>query len=342
VLVHGAGSGQDPGEPSRFILQWEHELAQGSSTHFQKIAYSSPFVARPSPAIHVAKSQAVLDRLARICEKGLSPSAFGAWLRCPLDFYFTRVLGIREATEVDGKLGSDILGEAVHGVLEDIVRPFLGKPYEATALRREFTTVHDRLTDRLNGSFARTTLTQGHFRLRIEMASKAIEAHLAKEALRSTHEPSMPLALELDLDVELMPGVRIRGRCDRIESRKGVHHILDLKTGSVNAYDLQISGLDREVFGAKRGYALQLLVYAWAYLMQNPAVDRVRAGIIPIQKASESEGLMLTIAKEQDIHRSMLPAITDLLKGLASEILDPGTTVAHKPESQYCSVCLPA
>jgi hypothetical protein len=342
VLVHGAGNGQDPGEPSRFILQWEHELAENSATRFQTVACSSPFVARPSPSIQVVKSQPVLERLVRICEKGLSPSAFGAWLRCPLDFYFTRVLGIREANEVDGRLGSDVLGEAVHAVLEDIVRPLLGKPYEATALRREIGNVHGRLIDRLSGSFARTTLEQGHFRLRIEMASKAIEAHLAKEAQRSALEPSIPLALELDLDVELMPGVRIRGRCDRIESRGGIHHILDLKTGSVKAEDLRISGVDREIFGAKRGYALQLLVYAWAYLVQNPGMDRVRAGIIPIQKASESEGLLLTIAKEQDIHRSMLPDITDLLKTLALEILDTGTPMVHKPESQYCSVCLTA
>jgi len=339
VLAHGAGGGQDPGEPSRFIMQWQHELAEGSATRFQSIAYSSPFMARASPAIKVAKSPAVLERLAHICAKGLSPSALGAWSRCPLDFYYSRVLGIREANEVDGRLGSDVLGEAVHGVLEDIVHPTLGRPYEAAYLRGEATSVKDRLIEHLRSSFGPATLSQGHFRLRIEMASKAIEAYLAKEAERSTHEPSIPLELELELDVELMSGVRIIGRCDKIESRGGIPHILDLKTGSVTADDLKIPGLERAFFGPKKGYALQLLVYAWAYLMQNPTVELVRAGIVPIQKASESEGVMLMIGKDADISRAMLPELSDLLRSFIAEVLDPDMTLTHQPESEYCPIC---
>jgi hypothetical protein len=145
--------------------------------------------------------------------------------------------------------------------------------------------------------------------------------------------------LELELDVELMSGVRIIGRCDKIESRRGIPHILDLKTGSVTADDLKIPGLERTFFGPRKGYALQLLVYAWAYLMQNPTVEIVRAGIVPIQKASESEGLMLMIGKDADISRAMLPELSSLLRTLVSEILDPDMTLAHDPESKYCSIC---
>lgn len=301
-----------------------------------------PFSVRSAPVVQIPKDQRVLEHLARLCSKGLSPSALAMWLRCPLDFYFTRVLKVRTVDEVDGRLGSDVLGEAVHAVLEDVVRPMLGGPMAAEQLLAEAATVHQQLVAKLALTFPQDLLDLGHFRLRIEMAARAMERHLQAEAVRCGTMESIPLAIEQELSSELRPGVLIKGRIDRVELRDGVHHILDLKTGAVEAKDLKIPELDRAQFSAKRSQALQLLVYGWSYLKTNPDVELVRAGILPIQKASESEGLLLRIGREAHLRRADLPAVEDLLNTLINEILAPTTALAHDPESRYCSACLNA
>lgn len=339
-VVHGSGEGPGCGGPSRFVLQWKHELDGSSRTTFNTTTPVVPFSIRTSPTVHVFKDGQVLEQLDRVCRKGLSPSALAMWLRCPLDFYFTRVLRIRTADEVDGRLGSDLLGEAVHAVLEDIVRPMIGEPYDADQLLAEAPTVHQRLVARLSRTFPKDLLDVGHFRLRIEMAAKATQRHLYSEAERCKVMRSIPLALEQVLGAELRPGVLIKGRMDRVETREGVHHILDLKTGSVEAKDLKIAELERGQFTAKRSQALQLLVYAWAYLKNNPEVELVRAGILPIQKPSETEGLLLRIGRDDHLHRNHLPAVENVLNTLLDEIMDPDLAMEHDPESRYCTACL--
>ena len=337
TLVHGAEEGS---EPSRFIRQWAHDLREGSLTEFRNTTYASPFPVRHSPRIRVSKDPFMIGRLRDICAKGLSPSALATWLRCPLDFHFTRIMGLKEPEEADGRLGSDVLGDAVHGVLEDIMRPMVGARMDPATLAEAATTVRDRLVQRLSTGFPPEVLTKGHFRLRIDMAGKALERYLHAEAKRCTSSESIPLAIEMDLLADLRPGVRIRGRSDRIEMREGIHHVLDLKTGTVDPKDLRLPGLEREHFTADRSYALQLLVYAWAYLVLSPDVAMVRSGIVPLRRSSGAQGVMLEVDGSPDLQRSMMPAIEQLLNTLVDEMHDPATPLEHAPESLYCTACI--
>jgi ATP-dependent helicase/nuclease subunit B len=341
-VLHSAGDGPGSGGPSRFILQWDRELKGSSATHFVKRTLTSPFPVRPAARLQVHKDEKVVQRLTEICAAGLSPSALAMWLRCPLDFYFTRVLGIRTADEVDGRLGSDVLGDAVHAVLEEVITPMLGTAMDPELLLASASQVQALLTRKLGETFPADLLQRGNFRLRVEMASQALVRHLKAEATRCAATRSIPIAVELDLDVELRPGVRIRGRCDRIEERDGVLHILDLKTGAVEAKQLRIPELDRAHFDAKRAQALQLLVYGWAYLKSHPTVPFVRAGILPIQKASEATGLMLHVGTSMDLQRSDIPAMEELLSAIVDEVLNPDKALEHDPDSAYCKACLTA
>lgn len=338
-LVHGTGEGPGCGEPSRFILQWQHELSGNSRTQFSSAIHTVPFLVRPSPIIAIQKDTQVLERFSEICQKGLSPSALAMWLRCPLDFYYTRALGIKEADTVDGRLGSDVLGEAVHHALEDVFKPFIGRPMQPGHLREAATSTHERLHAQLAGTFPGEVLARGHFRLRIEMAAKAMERHLNAEAVRCAKEETIVLALEHELEAVLRPGVRIKGRIDRVEMRNGVHHILDLKTGVVEQRLLNIAELDRSQFTAERAQALQLLIYGWMYLRSNPDVHLVRIGILPLQKASEAHGLMVHVAGSQDIAGRDMPKMEVALCSLIDGIMDKDTALTHDPDSKYCNAC---
>lgn len=341
-LVHGTGDGAGCGEPSRFILQWQYELDGASKTQFSSAVHAIPFLKRPSPAIAVQKDALVLERFTQICQSGLSPSALAMWLRCPLDFYYTRALGVKEADTVDGRLGGDVLGEAVHNALETIFRPYIDKVLEPGHLLEAANSVHQMLHAELVSSFPEDVLSRGHFRLRMEMAAKAMERHLHAEADRCKHEETILLALEDELTAQLRPNVKIKGRIDRIEMRNGVHYILDLKTGAVDPSLLRIAELERSQFTAKRSQALQLLIYGWMYLRTNPGVGLVRAGILPLQKASVAQGLMVEVAKSQNLERSAMPEMEQALGMIIDEIMNKDVPLLHDPESLYCNACLTA
>lgn len=341
-LIHPATTADGAGEPSRFIAQWRHEVLGKSATRWHDRVYTAAYPSRETPVVEVHKTPAVLARVQQLLERGISPSALGTWLRCPLDLYFTQVLRLRAPDEVDGKLGSDVLGEAVHRVVEDVHAESIGKPLTTELLLRHADLAEAALTRVLLEKFPAETLAVGHFRLRIELASRAVANYLRAEAERCSAESTTPIANELDLKAELQPGVLVRGRCDRIEVREGLHHVLDLKTGKVDAKDLVLASLKRDELRPEHRYALQLLVYAYAYLANNPEVQRVRAGIIPLQRASASKGLFLKVDGSDELHRDRLPAMAALLMSLVDEIRDPAEPFRHDPESTWCACCIGA
>ncbi len=338
VVVYDAGG--SGAEPTRFLAQWEQEVVGRSATRSTRQTRTAALPTRHSPTIEVVKDSGVQRAIDDLLGRGLSPSALGTWMRCPLDLYFKYLLRLRPPEEVDEKLGSDVLGEAVHHVLESIYRECLGAMVDAAHLIARARAVKDDLIRHLAHRTPLETLERGHFRLRIEMAAEAIRTYLHAEAGRSEHCKTIPLALELDLAFPLSPGVMLRGRCDRIEDRDGVTHVLDLKTGSVKPGDLRLPGLEPGTIGPEHRFAMQLLVYAWTYLQMHPEVPLVRAGIIPLQRPSLSEGLLLEIGGSVDIARGMLPDIAALLGSIVDAMRDTTTGFRHDPDSLYCTCCL--
>lgn len=340
VWTTSTGVGKDPGEPSRFVAQWQHEVIGRSRTVLSVVRTGAPSVVRGVHPVHVAKDGEVQERLKALCARGLSPSALGTWMRCPMDFYFRYIAGIREQEVEDGRLGSDVLGDAVHKVLERILSPLVGKRIPAEHLTAAADQVPLLLTDELARELPHDVLDLGHYRLRREMASKAVQSYLRAEAKRVADEEDRSLAIEEEVQCTLTSGVKLRGRVDRVDLRKRVVTIIDVKTGAVRSEDLRITTLSRESLVPAKRYALQLIIYAHAYLHQHPDVGAVRACIIPLQRHAHAQGEYLSIAGETTIDRSMLPAIDVMLSTLIDELLDQDVPFQHDPGSSYCACCV--
>ncbi len=339
-MVYDTSGENGSAGPSRYVEQWRHEVIGHSVTELHRHTVTPPFPVRHVPKISVHKDEHVLTKIRKLGERGFSPSALATWLTCPLDLYFKYVLNLSTPDEVEEKLGGDKLGEAVHFAMEQIFTPFLGRPVEGKELLGHSGAVQVLLEQKLREHFPPTSLRAGHFRLRIEMATRAITLHLAAEADRCGSSSTIPLHLEKEVKATLPNGMVIRGRCDRIDERDGIHHILDVKTGSVLPANVEFKGFDREQIIPDKRFGLQLLMYAWAYMMENPEVSRVRAGIIPLQKSSQAGGVLLKVGGEHDITRTMLPEISRLLTALIDELMDPEVPFCHVPDSLYCGCCV--
>lgn len=340
-LIWDPGGSDGSSGPTRYVAQWEHSLAQHSRTAITEKVFHAASPARSRPVISVSKDAAVMERLKAISRSGFSPSALGTWLRCPLDFYFSRILGIRPSEEPDDLLGSDVLGSAVHKVLEEVYRPHIGKVIRADALRFPSAHIRERLSHQLQEEHSAKVLSKGHFRLRIDMAAQGVKAYLDAEAERCAKQETIPRSIEEELAGSISDGTRIHGKCDRIELRDGLVHVLDLKTGGVRPEDLALKSLTRDAITPDRRFALQLLTYAWLAMQNDHTIEALRAGIVPLRQSSRSEGIWLTLAGRSEFRRDDLDEITTLLSALVSELLDPGIPFRHDPDSAWCTCCLP-
>jgi len=345
TLSNGAGSTG----PSRFILQLEHELVKCSNTRLVHRSVQAPVPARREATVEVRKDAAVLARLHERLAKGLSPSALAMWLRCPLDFHFRSLLRLRETADAAELIAPDLLGNALHQALEKGYRPWLGTTLTADALNELVSRVPGLLLEELSPVIGARALKQGQPLLQHAMAEQAVVACVRQEAQRVAEGSQVELvALEEPLHVALPNAleahgveVNIVGRVDRIERRDGELLILDLKTGAVKDDMLRPrSLLAEDLRPDKDHYALQLLIYAWAYLVQHPDVHTVKAGLIPLQRASDAAGKFLQVDREERLSRDQLPAIEALLHRLVERMLDPNEPFTHRTESTYCSFCL--
>ncbi len=344
LLVHDeqAASG-----PSRHIAQLRHEWSGARSGRMTFVHTHVPVPVRSVRPIVVNIAAADRERVITLLERGITPTMLRAWLRCPLDHWFRYVCGLREPDFPGARIGSDVLGNALHAVLEEVHRPWLDRPLVASEVEAAIAGIHQALHDRLLRDAPPERLESGQPLLQIGMAARAAANFLQGEAnsVRSGIR-IVPRALELGLRAEipgsaLHPGVRafVKGRLDRVDDRDGLPHILDLKTGRVDDADLRIPEISIDALRANGGYAAQLLVYAWLYLTEFTEVPQVRAGLQPLQRASGSAGVFLRVGDREVIERSDLPAITEVLTGMVSSLLDLGTTIAHEPDSAYCVFC---
>lgn len=341
VLISHSGGGVEPAEPTRYLAQWAHELVPVSRTHIEHRTVASPSSGIHHGIVQVERAPWIVEELGAIAARGLSPSTLATWLRCPLDLFFRRVLRVKELEERSSKLEGHVLGTAVHEVLRRSVEPHLGQALRAEDVASWREGLGSRLASEVAAELNDATLDRGHHLLSLAMAEQALDRHLQGEAERLSAGASVtPLAVELDLDQTLANGIRIIGRCDRVDLRDGVVHILDLKTGKVRPEHLKLRSLERDLLGADNGYAVQLLTYAWAYLNGQTDVQAVRAGLIPLQQPSKGEGIWLSIDGDTLITRAMMPEVDRLLSLITDEIVRGQASFQHDPDSQYCVCCL--
>ena len=333
--------------PSRFIAQLRHELngVRPGSMVFLNAGVPVP-VPDPAPLI-IPNDEETRARIAELLRSGLSPSALRAWLRCPLDFWFRYVRELREPDISGVRIGGAVIGNVLHGLLEDIHRPWLGGPLVAGEVEAAIHGLGEALGSRFASELGTERIRSGEPLLQLGMATRAAENFLRGEArLVRGGSRIIPLALESELRATLsgegIPAraqATIRGRLDRVDDRDGVLHILDLKTGRVDEGALRIKEISLDALKGEKGYAAQLLVYAWLYMTLHPEVNELRTGLQPLQRSKGSGGLYLRIGERDRIDRADMQAMSRLLASVFRSLSDPATTFAHDPESAYCAFC---
>lgn len=279
LIYNTENDGLDAGERSRFITQLEVEKQPKHNLTFD--IYNPVLPTSAYQSMVVAKSDAVMERLKEIATVGFSPSALTSYIRNPIEFYFQKILRIREVEEVEENIALNTLGTIIHETLKALYDPFVGRFISESDLENCFKLLDAEVLRQFKEVYKEGEIKKGRNLLAFEVAKRNVSNFLKMELeLIKKGDAVKIIALEKTYERELnhpkLPfPVLIKGNVDRIEERNGKIRIIDYKTGKVEKGNVVLkswNGLTQEL---KNDKIIQVLAYA--FMFEN------EAGGLPIE-----------------------------------------------------------
>lgn len=336
LIYNTENDGLDAGERSRFITQLEVEKKSKHNITFD--IYNPDLPNTAYEPISVPKSELVMERLKEIAVNGFSPSALTSYIRNPIEFYFQKILRIREVEEVEENIALNTLGTIIHETLKALYEPFIGKFISENDLLNCFKLLDDEVLKQFKLVYKEGEIKKGRNLLAFEVAKRNVSNFLKME-LESVknNEAIQIIALEQTFERQFVHPklpfpVLIKGNVDRIERRDGKIRIIDYKTGKVEKSNVVLKtweGLTQEL---KNDKIIQVLAYAFMYEKEAGELP-IEVGIISF-KNLKSGFLPFGFKEEKDLNvlitSQILNSYLEEIANLLAEIFDSNVPFEEK------------
>ena len=288
------------GEKSRFITQLELE-----STH--KINHK--IVVPDTPIINneldrIQKTKSVMDKIKEVSELGFSPSSLTNYIRNPIDFYFDKVLGIKELEDVEETVAANTLGTVVHNTLEDFYNPLIGSFLTIDQLKKMLPKISESVKAHFKKVYKEGSINKGKNLIVFEVAKRFVYnfINLEIEELNKGNQIKLigvEAKQKVRIDIpELSFPVYLNGTVDRIDEYNGILRIIDYKTGKVDTPNVEITDWeDITTDYTKYSKSFQVLTYAYIMHLKDPLKLPVEAGIISFKNLNKG---FLKFAKREN------------------------------------------
>ena len=343
VMVYNSEEGNfGSGEKSRFLFQLEIEAVKANPNlhlhhHFLKI---EPGNHPDENNISIPKSETVLKKLDHLRAKGLSPSALNQYIKCPLQFYFSRILKLKVSDGVKSNLEANVFGTVVHEVLEEVYKPFIDKPIDTKQLAKTLVTLDYRISESLKKNYPSGDVTHGKNLLTIKVLKRYLERFLQQEIQNLQKEPRILVAVEKELQQRLVlpdgKEVIIKGIIDRID-RVGLQlRISDYKTGTVKKSEVNFKEWDQLLSESKYSKAFQTLTYGWLFQKNFPQTKQLQLGLFSLRNLSDG---FIEPGMQADNPEDWLAYFEIVLTALLTEIFDRDNNFIQTPDSSNCEWC---
>ncbi|MEO5777125.1 MAG: PD-(D/E)XK nuclease family protein [Flavobacterium sp.] len=284
LIYNSDSQGFDAGEKSRFITQLEIEKQPNHNLTFQYYNPDVPNIAHQP--IVVPKTESVMVRLREIADKGFSPSSLTTYIRNPIQFYFQRVLRISETDEVEENIAVNTLGTIIHGTLEELYKPTIGRLLTIEDIKNCISKIDDEVLNQFKNVYKEGEIKKGRNLLAFEVAKRNVLNFLKTEleSIEKEGDEIQIISLETTYERVLTNArlpfpVLIKGNVDRIELRNGKIRIVDYKTGKVDKNNVILKDWNGLTEDIKNDKIIQVLAYAFMYEEQANNRD-MEAGII--------------------------------------------------------------
>ncbi len=328
-------------EKSRFITQLEIE-----NIHSLQQIIVIPKTSRiKSNKESISKNAAVIIKLKQLAEKGFSPSSLTNYIRNPIDFYYQKVLGIREEETVEEVVAANTLGTVIHNTLEDFYKPLEGILLSAEALKKMTQQIDKTVTHHFKTIYKQGNLVQGKNLIIFEIAKRYVYNFLnsEKELLENGHTIKI-IEIEADLCApisiaELDFPIYLTGKVDRVDEFNGKLRIIDYKSGKVEQNKVELVDWgDITSDYNKYSKSFQVLMYAYMMHQKKPLNFPIEAGIISFKnlnagflKFAKKDKFGNGAKKNHEITSETLDLFYNELKTLILEMCNPNIDFIEKP-----------
>lgn len=339
LLYNNFSDGLSTGEKSRFISQIEYERLPKHT--ILKSIISPEISVIHSKLKSVTKTDEVISRIKEIANNGFSPSALTSYMRNPMDFYYKKILRIKEAEEVEETVAANTLGTIVHDALEAFYKPLEGEFLTIEALRRMKVSIASEVNNQFVNSFLGGDYSKGKNLIIFEVAKRFVENFINFEIKQIKKGNKIKILqiesnLNVHLDIlELDFPVKIHGKVDRVDEFNGTLRIIDYKSGKVDLSDLNIVDWNDVTTDYKYSKIIQVLAYA-LMIYNDENFENAEAGIISFKNLNSG---FLNFAKKEKpgksprnviITKDVLDDYTIQLKKLIIEICSPEVPFTEK------------
>lgn len=282
IVYNQASSGLSTGEPSRFIrqLQFDFPLATVEWTPV------FPLARRAVKPIVIKKNNEMLASLAGTYadESGVfTPSAFNAFLTCPLRFYFKYVAKLKPVDPVSESADARILGNLFHQAIRIIYEGFGGRIADGNGFQElldKGTEIAEAVNTAFRSEFGESELPDDHtgtggYRLvmyrvilsyiRQIIITDQVMAPLRFTGLECRHSVLFPCVVN-----GIPKQIRLGGIIDRVDEAGGKTRIVDYKTGTPRLSFPSIGSLFDGSRKDRNEAALQVLLYSMVWQDLHP------------------------------------------------------------------------
>jgi RecB family exonuclease len=342
LLYNSENDGLGKGEASRFIRQIENELAPKFNIPVTQVSVKADAtltIGQPMP--EVIKTDAIMRRLREMGQSGLSPTSFVDYTECPLKYYYSRVLAIDEQEEMDEDLDASQLGDCIHKVLEDIFKPHCGEPLKQEVLKEALEHLPTYMEQAFKELYSGGRNTEGRNRFLYSVAEAQLRHILRNEMSHLAHGERLTInSVEEKISGhQILDGVTIKGKIDRVDTLDGCLRIIDYKTGKLEKKEITYHDGDEQM----PGKWLQLMWYALLYSRKplstfHPSLSTLKVGIYPLRNL-RSDVKMATWNDSEEITAEQLKSFESLLQKKVEELMNPALPFTATPSSRACAYC---
>lgn len=270
--------------------------------------------------------------------EGLSATALTSYLTCPFQFFLRYILRIREVDIAVAGLDSRQMGSAIHEVMYELYKPWVGKSLE----QKNFDQIRDGVESATRAVYAKlypndtdSTLNSSLHWVEQTVIQRAVHRIIERDRqIRDLMLVNLEQDYERTLDTPCISKIRLRGKIDRIDRIGNVLRIIDYKTG---VSDLNKSSWQNNWSQRNPKHNWQLFFYA--YLMK----DTLGSGLFQVGHYTLRDRNIYTpleINKEAIYTNNDLLEFEQVLLEIIEEITHPDIPFSQTENKQACKYCV--
>lgn len=335
-FVYNSNGNESGGEPSRFLMQLQHELAQRNP---------GITVVHESFVNKASQSQQLMPLTA--CKQAsdlreLSPTSLSNYISCPLKYFLRYIMHIKE-DRLEEEAQENDLGSVIHETLQLLYADQLDTviDYDRFTQRIE-PALSNKLQQAINTHYKQGLSNVGYNYLNQMGLNDMLKKYVQFEKRWVKSYDLSILQVEHKLEYDLVIAGKtfhLSGTADRIDRSNGMVRIIDYKTGTVKSENVKVPSevVSLDDIPEK---ALQLMIYKYLYLKQHPETDpnMVTAAIFGLRYEQVIFDLNI---QNQELREHFMETMDQLFADLLPELIDEELPYRQTddPDLKPCKIC---